>query len=99
MADIHHVQRQRRDEIASGTGGNIRGDELHDDSPKAKYEPVDPDAAAAAEWQQLYHAASPWVASHHHLITGSVLPVWNKIQEREGKFNEWQDEDKSRTPK
>ena len=57
---------------------------MHDDSPKAKYEPVDPDAAAAAEWQQLYHAAGPWVASHHHVITGSVLPVWNKIQEREG---------------
>ena len=49
----------------------------------AKYAPVVPSKAVEAEWQKQYDEAGPWVNSFENLITGSVLPIWAKIQERE----------------
>jgi hypothetical protein len=68
---------------ASGTSSHIYHDELLE-GEKSKYEAVRRSAAAEAEWRRQYDAAGPFVTSQESLITGSVLPIWNKIQERRG---------------
>jgi hypothetical protein len=36
------------------------------------------------EWIRQYDEAGPWIESQENLIAASVLPIWNKIQERRG---------------
>jgi hypothetical protein len=67
---------------ASGSSSHIYQDELAGEG--SKYEPVPRSAAAEAEWHRQYDAAGPWVISQENLITGSVLPIWAKIQEWRG---------------
>lgn len=67
---------------AAGTGSTLRHEELTDKN--GKYEKVDKSAGTRAQWDEQYEAAGQWMTHNEHLITGTVLPIWNKIQERRG---------------
>jgi hypothetical protein len=71
---------------ASGNMQHLYKDELS--GANSKYEPVPMNASAEREWNQQYEAAGPWVTTYNHIITGSVLPIWSRIQEQRGSGKE-----------